>query len=330
MTSLSLLTGIFVIYPNINSFFWHRENVDAEYFVFFFFRYSFFCALIRFLLSVNILRADTLTFFGRLLKNFLITFAAYLIYVCISIFLSRHNDCFTGVLFFQFTVACMLCTFSGYVYAMYSYQRHKETEIEQLKIENLQSRYDALSGRINPHFFFNSLNGIAALVREEKKEETLEYIHKLSGVFRYILKSDGKGMVRLCEELDFLDALRYIFEIRYADKLKFTIDIDERKHELQIPVLSLLPLIENVVKHNVIDSENFMTVTIHLNDRNELTVSNSVHKKLEVSGSSGIGLSNLSERFKLLTNTEIRIERNRETFTVILPLLPVRKHETQY
>jgi sensor histidine kinase YesM len=328
MTSLSLLTGIFVVYPNINSFFWHRENVDAEYFVFFFFRYLFFCALIRLLLSVNILRATSFTFFGRLLKNFLISIAAYLLYVCISIFLSRHNDCFTGVLFFQFAVACLLCTFAGYAYSMYSYQRHKETEIEQLKIENLQSRYDALSGRINPHFFFNSLNGIAALVREEKKAETLEYIHKLSGVFRYILQSDGKGMVRLGEELDFLNALLYIFEIRYADKLKFTVNIDKRKHDdLQIPVLSLLPLIENVVKHNAIDSENFMTVAVRLNEDNELTVSNSVHEKLEAAGDGGIGLSNLSERFKLLTNTEIRIERTRETFTVILPLLPVCKHE---
>lgn len=330
MTSLSLLTGIFVIYPNINSFFWHQAHADAEYFVFFFFRYFFLCALIRLLLWVNILKTNTLLLFGRLLKNFLITIAAYLIYVLISIFLSRHNDCFTGMLFFQFAVACLLCTFAGYVYAMYSYQRHKEMEIEQLKMENLQSRYDALSGRINPHFFFNSINGISALVREGKKEETLEYIHKLSDVFRYILRSDGKGMVMLGEELDFLDALRYIFEIRYADKLKFIIDIDKRKRELRIPVLSLLPLIENVVKHNVIDSENFMTVTILLNDDNELTVTNSVHENIEVSGCNGIGLSNLSERFKLLTNREIRVEKNRETFKVVLPLIPLRQYNKQY
>jgi LytS/YehU family sensor histidine kinase len=204
---------------------------------------------------------------------------------------------------------------------MYNEQKNKELEISQLKTENLQSRYNALSSQVNPHFFFNSLNSITALVREEKKAQTLEYIHKLSGVFRYILQSDKKGLVCLKEELDFLEALRYMFEVRYANKLSFLIHVPEEKREiLMIPVLSLLPLVENVMKHNMIDSDNTMEITIILNEKDELIISNPIHEKLDIYNCNGIGLSNLSERFTMLTTRKITIEKNDCVFKVILPL----------
>jgi LytS/YehU family sensor histidine kinase len=209
---------------------------------------------------------------------------------------------------------------------MYNEQKNRELEIEQLKTENLQSRYNALSSQVNPHFFFNSLNSITALVREEKKTQTLEYIHKLSGVFRYIMQSDKKGLVCLKEELDFLEAFRYMFEVRYANKLSFSINVPKEKQELlQIPILSLLPIVENVVKHNAIDSDNTMEISIKLNDRNELIISNPIHKKLEKPHCNGIGLSNLSERFTMLTTKKIIIKKGDSDFTVILPLSIVMK-----
>jgi LytS/YehU family sensor histidine kinase len=204
---------------------------------------------------------------------------------------------------------------------MYNEQKRKELEIEQLKTENLQSRYNALSSQVNPHFFFNSLNSITALVREEKKTQTLEYIHKLSEVFRYILQSDRKGLVCLSEELDFLEAFRYMFEVRYANKLRFLITVpDGEQKRLMIPVLSLLPLVENVMKHNVIDSDNHMEISIVLNADNELIISNPIHEKLDLIACNGIGLSNLSERFTMLTTKKITVEKNETEFRVILPL----------
>jgi LytS/YehU family sensor histidine kinase len=205
---------------------------------------------------------------------------------------------------------------------MYSEQKNRELEIAQLKAENLQSRYNALSSQVNPHFFFNSLNCITALVREEKKEQTLEYIHKLSVVFRYILQSDKKGLVSMKEELDFVEALRYMFEVRYANKLMFRIDVPEEKRSLlMIPVLCLLPIIENVIKHNVIDSDNTMDIAIVLNANNELIISNPVHEKIDRSNCNGIGLTNLSERFTLLTTKKITVENRDCVFIVRLPLI---------
>jgi LytS/YehU family sensor histidine kinase len=202
-------------------------------------------------------------------------------------------------------------------------QKKREMEIEQLKTENIQSRYDALLTKINPHFLFNSLNSISALVRENDNNKTQKYIHKLSGIFRYILQSDRKGMVNLKEEFDFLDNLCYIMKIRYAEKLGFDISADKNRQEnLQIPVLSFLPLIENIVKHNVIDSDNAMTVSIYLNDKNELTVSNPIHEKPKDNNNNGIGIANLFERFLLLTGRKMKVEIDEKNsiFKVILPL----------
>ncbi|KAA6309544.1 hypothetical protein EZS27_038981, partial [termite gut metagenome] len=185
--------GAFIIYPRIIGLpgeLLHITNSGTKvgYVLFFSFRYLFFCLLTWILLTINIRKQDTLVFTERLLKTFLITVVAYILYVLFSVAVSKHADCFTGLLLFQFVVTCLLCSFIGHFFAMYSKQRKQEHEIEKLKTEKLQSRYEALVNQINPHFFFNSLNGLTALIRDNKKSQTLEYINKLSSVFRYILQ----------------------------------------------------------------------------------------------------------------------------------------------
>lgn len=326
MLLLSILLSAFIIYPNIIGISFHftahtAQFEKVEYISFFIFRYLFFCALTWGLLSINTRKLETLVFSKRLLKSVGITLVAYAVYVIFSLIVSTHMDCFTGLLLFQFAITCLLCTFIGYFFALYAERIDKEKLIEQLKVENLQSRCDALQNQINPHFFFNVLNNVSALVREDDKEKTFAYIHKLSGVFRYILQSDKKGLVTLGEELSFLEAFRYVLEVRYADRLKFRIEVDKHNNELILPVLSLLPIIENVVKHNVVDSDNLMEIFITVNENDELVVTNPIHEKIEPATGNGIGLSNLSSRFLLLTETEMRIQVTDESFTVILPLI---------
>ena len=321
----SLVLSVFVIYPKIINLPWELPHITdqgakIEHLVFFTYRYLFFCLMIWLLLYVNIIRENTLAFSRRLLKTFMITITAYLIYLSISFIISKHADCFTGLLLFQFVVACLLCSFIGHFYVMYSEQRRREHEIEKLKTENLQSRCDALTNQINPHFFFNSLNGLTTLVRSNMKTETLEYINKMSEVFRYILQSEKKGFVPLEEELKFLDSFRYLQEIRYEDKFSYNIDIPENKRTLLIPVLSLLPLIENVVKHNMIDRENKMCISVFMNENDELVVSNPIHQKIDRPDKNGIGLTNLADRFMLLLDKEIRIEDKDGAFSIYLPL----------
>ena len=123
------------------------------------------------------------------------------------------------------------------------------------------------------------------------------------------------------EELEFIQSFRYVMEVRFANKLVFSIQVDEAmQDELTLPVLSLLPLVENVTVHNMIDSEHKMEITIRLNEQKELVVSNPIYPKLSPPDTNGTGLRNLESRFTLLMNRQIRIECDENTFRVYLPL----------
>ncbi|MDH6358862.1 sensor histidine kinase YesM [Parabacteroides sp. PF5-9] len=192
---------------------------------------------------------------------------------------------------------------------------------EKLKTENLQSSYNALMGQINPHFFFNSLNGLNSLIRSGEKEQTLTYLDELSNVFRYILQSNKKELVSLAEELEFVKAYTYLLSVRYEGKLFFSIQVDSTYLLWYLPMLSVLPLIENAVKHNVISKQYPLQVDIYTTKDQYLIISNKIQPKVEENERSGIGLKNLWGRYKMLTGKDIQMSKQKEYFKVSLPLL---------
>lgn len=320
---VSLICAIFIIYPNLAWILCDLSYLDrsehTRFMFFFFFRFFFMWGFIWFLLWYNFRHTITSLFRKRLLLNFVLVAGGFIIYEGVTHFTYSY-DRFLSILIFQFIVIFLLCAFIGHIYMLYTYQREKEQENEFLRIESLQSRCDALKNQINPHFFFNSLNGISALVRKKNDENTLAYVTQLSDIFRYILQSEKKGLVSLEEELGFIEAFRHVMEVRFGNKLTYTIEVPEDKRNLRIPVLSLLPLMENVTVHNIIDSEHRMDVRILLNEQLELVVSNPVYPKLSPSDTNGTGLKNLENRFLLLMNKQIRIESDEQIFRVYLPL----------
>ncbi|MDR0395129.1 MAG: histidine kinase [Tannerella sp.] len=321
---ISLISAVFITYPNIVCLPWELDFLKgAEYtnhLLYFTFRYLFFCILIFILLMSNMRKLNTLSFKKRFLYNAFICLTGYGVFVVMTVLFYSKASHFGSVLVFQFFVVCFLSTFMGHTYQLYSVQRKKEQEIEHLKMINLQSRYDALMSQINPHFFFNSLNGLTALIRKKNDENTLTYVNKMSDVFRYILQSDKKGLVTLGEELEFVDAFFYMMEVRFANKLEFKVDVDPEMISFKLPVLSILPIVENVVVHNRIDSEHKMVVTIRQNEQKELVISNPIYPKLSPPETNGTGLENLNNRFSLLMNRQIRTKDDGDMFYVYLPL----------
>lgn len=206
------------------------------------------------------------------------------------------------------------------IYNMARREEEMEHKFEKLKNESLQSQISALNNQINPHFFFNAMNALHSLIAEDKKDKSLEYLSNLSNVFRYILQSEKKDMVVLKEEFAFLETYRFMLTVKYEQRLQFDIRVDKKYDLYRIPVLSLLPIIENVIKHNEISNRYPMVVHIFMDEEQYLVIQNEKREKLDKIESAGIGLKNLNNRFKLLTQKEIQIKNTADTFSVCLPL----------
>lgn len=226
---------------------------------------------------------------------------------------------FDYMLLLKCSFAVVVSMLYGRIYVLLSQRQAVVVENERLKNENLTTRYNMLVGQINPHFFFNSLNSLAMLVRERQDEKALTYIDQLSYTFRYIIQNGQATLMTLEEELKFVEAYSYLFKIRYADKLFFDIDVEAKYLSWRLPALSLQPLIGNAVKHNTITRSKPFHISIRTDD-GWLEVSNPKIPKLEPEPSTGIGLENLGNRWQLITGRRIEILDDGETFRVRMPL----------
>ena len=255
-----------------------------------------------------------------------ITFAAYFISPVplmhsgevIPVYKSRQIVEFAVVLKSCFVLAIVILY--SRIYTLLYREQQISLENEMLRNENLTTKYNMLASQINPHFLFNSLSSLSMLVREKDEERALNYINQLSYTFRYLSQnSANSNFISLREEMQFAEAYSYLFKIRYADKIEFDFDIEERYLDCKLPPISLQPLIGNAVKHNTISSKKLFRVRI-CTEEGYLVVSNEKRPMLEPNPGTGLGLSNLNSRYQLLLNREIEIIDNDKEFTVRLPL----------
>ncbi|MBQ1981290.1 MAG: histidine kinase [Alistipes sp.] len=216
-------------------------------------------------------------------------------------------------------VVLVVAILYGRIYTLLFEQRKILSENELLRSENLQNQYNMLMGQISPHFFFNSLNSLSMLVRGKDEQKALEYIDQLSYTFRYIIQNGQNTKSKLQDEMEFARAYGELFKVRYADKLFFDVDVDERYNEWLLPALTLQPLIGNAVKHNTITRKHPFHISIRT-EGSTLVVSNLKSPKLEPEPSTGIGLKNLSSRWRLIAGTDIEIIDSEKEFIVKLPL----------
>ncbi len=197
------------------------------------------------------------------------------------------------------------------------YQKTIAVENEALRSENLLTRFEALKSQLDPHFLFNSLNTLQSLITLDT-EKAENYLQQLSSVLRYTLQN--KEVISLEEELKCVHSYCEMMQIRYGENLKFEFNIDAKYNNSSVLPLSLQSLIENSVKHNVISSKQPLVVTVATGD-NSISVSNPIQAKATPEESNGIGLANLTERYRLKWNKTVEITDNGSTFCVKLPLV---------
>ena len=197
-------------------------------------------------------------------------------------------------------------------------EKMADVENESLRAENLTSRYETLKTQMDPHFLFNSLNTLKSLIDIDANKAE-DFVHQLSSVLRYTLKNEE--VVTLENELDCVRSYCKMMKMRYGDNLKFEHSIDHGKYDhYHVLPLSIQGLIENAIKHNVISSKQPLTVRVYTDDDNHLIISNKIQPKIGKEEGTGIGLANLSERYRLKWNENVEIFDDGKNFSVTLPL----------
>ncbi len=193
---------------------------------------------------------------------------------------------------------------------------------EQLKRQNVESQLEILKNQVKPHFLFNSLNTLASLIPEEP-ELAVNYVQKLSKVYRYILEIKNKKLIPVAEELDCVKAYLFMLRIRFGTNLEIEIDENELDEADHIVPLSLQLLVENAVKHNVISNKKPLTIKIQKEGNQRLLVSNNLQKKDQIMPSTGTGLANIKSRYEILSKQKIDVIVMEKEFRVLLPLIKV-------
>ncbi len=195
-------------------------------------------------------------------------------------------------------------------------------EAEQLKNISTQAELQLIKSQINPHFLFNNLNVLSALIMKDNNEAN-RFIEEFSKVYRYILSNHDKELVELRTEVDFIKPYIFLLEKRFAEGLVIKVNIAEDYKDQYIIPASLQMLIENAIKHNVVSRHKPLLIDVHSNGNNTLVVSNNLQAKQTVEYSTGIGLQNIIKRYQLVSNKTVTIDKDEKNFTVTLPLLNV-------
>ena len=265
--------------------------------------------------------------YSRKKKQFINTTAGILFLIILDVSISVFSK-----IFFDFAQDISLSTyllkllyvqvpaiFLAYFLTTFRISKERKKQVKELKEENRQAEIQALKEQISPHFLFNTFNSLSALIRTDKKNESLEFIQSLSDVYRYTLESQHKNLVSISEELEFLKAYIYLLQKRFEHNLVVTILIVENKIQDSIPPLALQILVENAVKHNKLTNKVPLKIKIE-RTANFIEVQNNYNPKVVVE-SSGIGLMNLAKRFHLISNQEIKINKDDKIFSVTIPVI---------
>jgi hypothetical protein len=187
-------------------------------------------------------------------------------------------------------------------------ERMRNSEMQALVS---QAELRALQAQINPHFLFNALNTLYGTIARENASAR-HLVLNLAGLFRYSF-AENRGLIRIEQELDIVRAYLEIEELRLGPKLHTEIDVDGEVLQVEVPVLSIQPLVENAVKHGVAPrrSAGFVRLRIGKNAETitvEVSNSGAFRETTRGAGREGVGLANVRRRLSLCYGSESNLE----------------------
>ncbi|SNY99988.1 sensor histidine kinase [Flagellimonas pacifica] len=217
-------------------------------------------------------------------------------------------------------LVCTILIYNIIYFVFYSYRQYTVGQIKEVQYKRKQTelQLNALKSQLSPHFLFNSLNTLSSLFRKDVKKAE-EFIRSLAKSYQYTLKTYSEVLVTLEDELDFVHSYCFMVQTRFGNHFSLDLQLSDEELKNKIPPLTLQMLVENAVKHNVLDAKNPLKVYIKTYN-GFLEVSNNKTKSPSGVKSLKIGLKNIVSRYELLANKQVKII-NGEDFTVQLPII---------
>lgn len=194
-----------------------------------------------------------------------------------------------------------------------------QSRAQNLEKEKALVMYDSLKQQLNPHFLFNSLSSLGSLIRTDQ-HLAVSFLDNLSKIYRYILQSQESDLTTLDKELKFLASYIQLLKTRFQERLQINIKVNEEWLNKRIVPVTLQNLIDNAIKHNMLDVESPLVIEIFV-EANTLVVRNNLQKKNAVETSNRQGLQNLRALYQYLTEQPVTIEENDQFFTIKIPLI---------
>jgi streptogramin lyase len=211
-------------------------------------------------------------------------------------------------------------------YGTYRYRIFQQRQLLQLQgkaqlleKEKAMVMFESLKQQLNPHFLFNSLTSLSGLIETDQKLAN-NFLEKMSKIYRYILKNRDSELVSLKEELNFVQVYISLQKTRFKDGLQVLIHVDEDFMHKKIAPVTLQNLVENAIKHNIIDLEIPLIIEIS-SDESYLVVQNNLQKKNMVETSNRQGLESMKSLYKYLNSQPLFIEETATHFIVRIPLI---------
>lgn len=220
-----------------------------------------------------------------------------------------------GILLF-----CAALLYNVIYFALYSYNYFARIQVKELAVQRKQAelQLNVLKSQLKPHFLFNSINVLTSLFHKDLGLAE-SFIRALAKSYDYTLEKYNSTLVTVQEELAFTKAYLFLIRTRFGNGFDVKFDIDVETQETQIPPLTLQLLVENASKHNVFDTEKPLEVQLY-REEDKLIVSNIKSELTKDIRSTGLGLKNISSRYKILTGKDITVINN-ESFTIKLPII---------
>jgi two-component system LytT family sensor kinase len=195
-----------------------------------------------------------------------------------------------------------------------------KTKMEDLKMLNLEAKHEKLKQQLNPHFLFNSLNALKIIIKNQP-ENAEKYLIRLSDFLRFSIAHNEHNLISLKDELKFATDFLALQQARFPEGLQCLVNIPAKVIEDgSLPVFSIQLLLENAIKHNSFTSEQPLYINIfYINGC--IAVSNNMQQKTIAGTQAGLGLQNLSRRYKIISGDDITIEETSKEYKVYLKIL---------